>query len=311
MNMVKNPARPKFNIKNLTYKQYKEGSSFLFTLPTLLFMLVFMIIPILMGIVLSFTNWNVLSPEIRLVGLGNYIKVLSTPRFIKVLKNTIYLVILFVPLMNMIAIIMAALIGMVSNKIGNLYKSLIFYPCLISMVIVGFIWKLIFNYNNGLINTTLRLIGLDALAMDWLGNSNIVLLSITVGLIWSALGYYLVIYVAGIMSVPEELYEAAEIEGCGSVKKFFHITIPMLASSITINVVLSTMGVFTSFGIILALTQGGPGYSSQTLALEVYTYAFERLRYPEGLANGVILGIFATVVMLLELKFLLKREDVY
>lgn len=270
-----------------------------------------MVVPILMAIFLSFTNWNGLNNEISWVGISNYLAVFKTARFLTVVKNTVWLVILFVPLMNVLALIIATMIGQVTSRLANIYKSIIFYPCLIALIVVGFVWKLIFNYQNGLLNTTMRLTGLDFLVKDWLGNPDYVLFAVTFALMWSALGYYLVIYVAGIMSVPEDMYEAADIEGCPGIKKFFYITLPMMAPSITINVVLSTMNVFTSFGLIYSLTEGGPGYASQTLAMEVYTYAFQRLRYPEGLANAVILGVFSTIIMLVEMKFLLKREDVY
>jgi len=113
------------------------------------------------------------------------------------------------------------------------------------------------------------------------------------------------------MTIPKELYEASEVAGANAVQKFFHITVPLLAQSITINVVLSTIGIISCFDLPFVLTEGGPGYLSETIALKVYHYAFASQQHGYSLALAIMLAVLAIVIALLELKLLLKREDVY
>ncbi|HHW31123.1 MAG TPA: sugar ABC transporter permease [Clostridiaceae bacterium] len=309
-NTVKKGTNIKYkNVNSIEIKN--ELYYFLFTVPALVILFIFLIIPLTMGFFMSFTDWDGISTTVNFVGLKNYSSVLTTNRFRTVLKNTFYLMILFIPIMNALAVIMAVLVSTLKAKLANFFKSAIFYPNLLCLIVVGFVWRLIYDYNNGLINSTLRSIGLNSLVKDWIGDPNMVMNSIAVVFIWSCVGYYLLIYAAGIMAIPNDLYEAAEIEGCGEIKKFRFITLPMLAPSITRSIVLSTTLVFSSFGLILALSDGGPGYASQTLPLEVYHYAFIRFRTTQGLAAGMILGLLVSILIIIELNFLLKREEIY
>jgi multiple sugar transport system permease protein len=151
---------------------------------------------------------------------------------------------------------------------------------------------------------------LKVLVQDWLGQVNTVLPAMSVTIIWFAMGYYLLIYLAGLNTVPVEIYESAEVEGVSAWQKLFRITIPLIAPSITINAVLSTIGIITLFDLPYVLTRGGPGFKSQTIAMHVYAYAFQQLRTSYALALAVILGIFAILVTSIQLGFLRRREEV-
>lgn len=294
-----------------SYKTKREISGIIMSLPSFITVFLFFLLPMMLSVHYSFTDWDGISKNYSFVGLRNFRDVIGERSFKQVLFNTFYLGILYVPILNALALLFATLIYNVGKKIGNLYKSVLFFPNLLSKVVVGFVWLLMYSYQNGLFNRTLRAIGLDFLVNDWLGNLKTVLPSVSVSIIWFALGYFLIIYTAGLTTIPVELYEACDVEGASRVQKFFSITIPMLAPSITINVVLSTIGIIQTFDIPFVLTNGGPGYMSETVALQIYHYAFTNLQQGKSLALSMILAAIAVVVALLELKMLKKREEIY
>ena len=237
--------------------------------------------------------------------------VICESSFIQIILNTLYLTILYVPILNILALVLATLVFGVSRRMGNFYKSLLFFPNLLCMVVVGFIWKLMYMYDGGLINQIFNLLGLSVLAQDWLGSPSLVLASMSLSIIWFATGYYLVIYLAGLTAIPIELYESCDVEGATGMQKFLNITIPMLAPSITINIILSTIGIIACFDLPFVLTNGGPGYMSETIALQVYHYAFTNLQQGRSLALSMMLTLFAVTVAFVELKIFRKREDIY
>lgn len=152
--------------------------------------------------------------------------------------------------------------------------------------------------------------GLDNLAIEWLANTNTVLPSISVAILWFTLGYYLVIYTAGLTNIPRELYECAEIEGANGIQRLLKITLPMLVPSIKINVILSTIGAVAVFEIPKAMTNGGPGYYSQTVGLQVFSYAFG-LRLPgRALALAVIMVIITLIITAFEWFYFKGKEDI-
>jgi ABC-type sugar transport system permease subunit len=213
-----------------------------------------------------------------------------------------------VPVLNVVALLLAVAVYN-SGKAGNVYKSMLFFPNLLSMTVVALIWRIIYIHD-GLLNQFLKAVGLKALVQDWLGKVSTVLPAMSLTIIWFAVGYYLLIYLAGLNTVPVEIYESAEVEGVNPAQRLFRITIPLIAPSITINTVLSTIGIITLFDLPFVLTRGGPGYMSETLALHVYFYAFVQLKTSYALALSVILGLFATIITLIQLRLLRRREEV-
>ena len=231
----------------------------------------------------------------------------SDSSFKQIVFNTLYLTIIYVPVLNVVALLLA--VGVYNaGKAGNVYKAMLFFPNLLSMTVIGLIWNIIYRYN-GLFNQFLKIVGLKVLVQDWLGQVNTVLPAMSVTIIWFAVGYYLLIYLAGLNTVPVEIYESAEVEGVSAWQKLVRITIPLIAPSITINAVLSTIGIVTLFDLPFVLTGGGPGFKSQTIAMHVYAYAFQQLRTSYALALAVILGAFAILITSLQLRFLRRREE--
>ena len=174
---------------------------------------------------------------------------------------------------------------------------------------VGFVWRMLLNYQKGLINIRLRSLGLDFLARNWLGEINLVIPVISLVIVWFATGYYVVIYYAGLMSISPEYYEVAVVEGAGSLQKFRYVTLPLLAPAITINVVLSTMGVLGSYDLPTSLSSGGgPGYYGTTLALLIVKNVYEKYQQGKALAVAVVMTVIAVILAIIELKLLIKRE---
>lgn len=287
----------------------RQFSCFLFVLPALVVILVFFLFPMLRSLQYSLTDWDGIAREAKWVGLKNFTWVITESSFRQVFINTFYLIVLYVPVLNVIALLLAIAVYNV-GKVGNVYKSILFFPNVLSMTVVAFIWKIIYSYD-GILNQFFRAIGLEVLAQDWLGQAGTVLTALSVSIIWFAIGYYLLIYLAGLYAVPVEIYESAEVEGVNPVQKLFRITIPLIAPSITINIILSTIGIITLFDLPFVLTGGGPGYMSETIALRVYSYAFVTLQTSYALAMAVILGVFAITITLIQLRFLRRREEVF
>jgi multiple sugar transport system permease protein/raffinose/stachyose/melibiose transport system permease protein len=279
--------------------------------PSLLVLFTFFLIPVGMTLHYSLTDWNGIASNSSFIGLNNFKNIFSDKSFYTVLKNTFYLAVIYVPVLNIIALFMAILIVNVGKIIGNICKSILFFPNLLSMVVVGFIWKILLNYNNGFINIFLRSIGVGRLASDWLGSINLVLPSISASILWFATGYFIVIYISGLVSIPTDIHEACDMEGANVFQKFFIITLPLLSTSITINIVLSTIGIISTFDLPYVLTNGGPGYASETIALQIYHYAFSNLQQGRSLALSIILMFIAISVSVIELKFLRKKEVEY
>jgi ABC-type sugar transport system permease subunit len=268
---------------------------------------VFFLLPMLRALFLSFTNWDGIARTYRWTGLKNFQVVVTDSTFRQITFNTLYLAIIYVPVLNVVALLLA--VGVYNaGKMGNLYKAMLFFPNLLSMTVIGMIWNIIYGYK-GLLNQLLKAVGLKSLVQDWLGQVNTVLPATSITIIWFAVGYYLLIYLAGLNTVPVEIYESAEVEGVSARQKLLRITIPLIAPSITINAVLSTIGIITLFDLPFVLTQGGPGFKSQTIAMQVYAYAFQQLRTSYALALAVILGGFAILISALQLRFFRRREE--
>lgn len=292
------------------YKKAWSKAGLLMALPAMLSIIIFVFIPLIMNLGYSLTNYSVSTTVPRFIGLNNFRTIIKDPHFKLVIKNTVQLALLYVIGLNTLAIFISVLIVRVRRSLGNFVKSVLYFPCLLAMVVVGFIWRILFNYTNGIINKTLTTIGIpENMIPEWLGDPKMIIFSIGVTIIWFALGYYVVIYYAGLVSIPTELYEVSNIEGAGQWQEFIYVTLPLLAPSITINVVLTSMAIIGSFDLPYTLTNGGgPGKFGTTLPVWIYQTYFHDYQYGKAIAQAVLLTGVAVVIAVIELKLLLKRE---
>ena len=291
------------------YKQHWKRAGLLMSLPAIFTILIFIFIPLIMNAGYAFTDFNVSSTIPKFIGLENFKSIFKDHDFGLVCRNTIELALLYVVGLNTLAIFIAVLIARISRGFGNFIKSVLYFPCLLAMVVVGFIWRVLFNYTNGIINKVLMLVFPQDMVPEWLGAPNMIMISISITVIWYALGYYMVIYYAGLMAIPVELYEVSKIEGASNWKEFTKVTLPLLAPTITINVVLTTMAIIATFDLPYALTNGGgPGKLGTTIPIWIYQMYFINYQYGKAIALSCFLTVIAVVVAIIELKILLKRE---
>jgi ABC-type sugar transport system permease subunit len=301
------PRRSLRRVSTFTDRWAAQG--FLFVLPAFFFVAVFVIVPVILNFMLAFTNYRGFGVPYRFIGLANFTSIVTDSSFWLVLGNTFKLLVFYVVVLNVVAVFLAILIADTGARFGNFIKSLLYFPCLLAPIVVGFVWKLILNYQKGIINVGLRGLGLDVLAQNWLGEPGLVIPVISLVIVWFATGYYTIIYYAGVMAISPEYYEVATIEGASGAQKFRFVTLPLLAPAITINVVLSTMGVLGAYDLPTSLSAGGgPGYYGTSLALLVVRYVFDTYQEGKALAVAVIMTFIAIVFAFVELKLLVKRE---
>ncbi|MFB9277821.1 carbohydrate ABC transporter permease [Cohnella cellulosilytica] len=297
---------------NATATQRKKKSGWRsyaiwFILPAFLLYSLFVMTPTLSSIYLSFTSWDGISENIRYIGWDNFKEIGESPRVHNALKNTILVAIALVLLENVVALALAILVDQV-RWFRNLFRSIFYFPVLMSGIIMGFIWMIILNYNFGVVNQLLDAVGLSSLKTDWLGNPDFALLSIILSTVWKSAGYYMIIYLAGLQGIPQELLEAASIDGAGKWKQFRHVTFPLLAGATTVCVMLSMINSLKLFDQIAVMTNGGPGFATETLTYIIYRVAFGEGRQGFGTALAMVLFALILIISLVQIRLLRKRE---
>jgi raffinose/stachyose/melibiose transport system permease protein len=272
----------------------------------LLIYVVFFVYPTITGFYYSFTDWNSSSTEIHFVGLKQIQDVLSNPGFLHALKNTFIFALVTTLGKNVIPIILAVLLT-AAIRTKNVLRAIYFSPAILNVVAVGLVFQGLLNPYNGFVNNVLRSVGLDALALGWIGDPKLSIYMACLMEIWKAAGITMAIYIAGVQNISRDYYEAAEIDGASAWSQFTHITLPLLMPAITINVMLSLIYGFRMFEIIYFLTQGGPGTSSEVIMTMVYKYMGQGL-YGYSSAMNLILVVMIIVISIPILSFMRKRE---
>lgn len=284
--------------------------SILFFAPALLVMLIFFVVPILSSFYYALFDWNVLSPESKFLGLGNFIELFASKHFLIALKNTLLYAILVAFFNNFFGLLLA--LGLDKGlKTRNLLRTVFFIPSLLSLVITGYTWSFIYHPELGLPKFLSDVFHMSIFYQDWLGSMQLVIYSIIFVAIWQYSGYYMIIYLTGLQSIPPEMYEAGMIDGANWWTQFKHITFPLLAPVITIGSVTATIGSMKVFDIIYVMTKGGPGFASETLTTYLFTQAFYSNRAGYGVAISVVLFALVFLLTILQLGVLKKRENIY
>ncbi|HJB01811.1 MAG TPA: sugar ABC transporter permease [Candidatus Mediterraneibacter merdavium] len=272
-------------------------------LPGFIIFTIGLIIPLLLALRYSFTSWDGMSTEKVFVGFNNYIDLFKDENFRDAWVFTIKFTIGNTIIQNVVALLFAVALDS-GIKAQKIYRTILFIPCLISAVIVGFVWLKIFSNVlpeiNAMLGTNINFL--------LFGSKDTVLSGLLIANNWQWIGYWMLIYLAGLQSVPAELYEAAKVDGAGAVKRFFNVTIPMLAPSITICVVGITTGSLKVYDLLVSSTKGGPGRASTSIIYETYTTAINGRQYGYGSAMSVTLVIVLLLVAMIQVKGLKKRE---
>jgi len=280
-------------------------SGVLFLLPALLIFGMFFYLPFLQSIYYSFTEWNALKPP-RFIGFDNYVNLLKDQRMKDGFFNTMKMVVFGVIVQNTLALFLAVMLNKPFRTKAFLRTSL-YLPIVISLVVTSIIWGQLLNYE-GLFNGILVRVGLESIIQDWLGTVQTAFPTIILLTQWQGIGYCAIIYLAGLQSIPNDIYEAAEIEGAKGFTLFRTITLPMLMTTVSVVLFLIIVGGLRLFELPYILTNGGPGTSSYTLFLAVYNAAFQNTQYGYATAASIVLAFFIIIVAIVQLRITSKRE---
>lgn len=290
-------------------KKLKENLiGILFILPGFLGFILFVLIPVIMSFGLSFTEWNFLKgiSSIKFIGIKNFIELFKDEWFIISYKNNIIFTLISIPILTSLGLIMAVIINKYI-KFGKFIRMLIFIPYIASIVAVAAVWQMLLHPTFGPVNNFLKSLGLVNVP-GWLTSFKWSLPSIMFIYIWQQLGYFIVVFIAGLKNIPEEIYEAAKIDGASEINQFFKITIPMVAPTTFFLVTMGIIGSFKVFDHIKILTNGGPGNSSTVMAFYIYKTAFENFNI--GYANTLAWALFLLVFIVTVIQWKLQKKYV-
>lgn len=277
---------------------------YLFLVPACVVLATFVLYPALKAVYLSFTNFNMIR-EAEFVGFANYINVWRDPFFWAALKNTLLYMVVVVPVLVVAPIFLAALVNKHIPGIAFI-RAAIYLPVITSLVISGLIWKWVYE-EQGILNYVLLASGITTDPVAFLTDPANALFSVMAVTIWSGMGYYMVIYLAGLQSIPRHLYEVAEVEGVSAWQQMIHITIPLLRPSIAVVTVMSSIAAMKVFEEVYVMTQGGPMDSTKTLVYYLYESAFSEFEMGYASAIGVVLFLLTLVFSLINLRFLREK----
>lgn len=291
-------AKKKNSMEQRMTRQY-----LVLVLPGVIIFTIGLIIPLILALRYSFTSWDGMSAEKTFVGLKNYMDLMKDSDFWNAWWFTLKFTIGNTIIQNVVALFLAMAVDS-GIKAQKVYRTILFIPCLISAVIVGFVWLKMFSNVLPAINDALG-ININFLLF---GDKKTVLAGLLIANNWQWLGYWMLIYLTGLQSVPSDLYEAAKVDGAGPVQRFFNVTIPMLAPAITICVVGITTGSLKVYDLLVSSTKGGPGRASTSMIYQTYTTAINGRQYGYGCAMSVTLVLVLLLVAMIQVKGLKSKE---
>lgn len=265
--------------------------------PSFVILVLVAVAPIAYAVYLSFTNYSILGGG-RFTGVDNYERIAGDPSFWAALRNTLVFTLVTVPTQTALALLIAAVLARVFRPaFRRIVQSALFLPAIVAAVTAGTIWRVMLATDGGTVNELLTALGLPD--VDWLGQTTTAGLSVCIVIVWKNVGYFLVIYQAAVLSVPEEQYEAASLDGAGGWRSFRHITLPALRPVTFLVLVLGTIWSFQTFDLVYTLTGGGPGTATSTLVYLVYTTGLEQLDmgYASAIAFVLLLVILCFAVI--------------
>ena len=281
-----------------------------FLSPPLIVFSIFVLIPLINSFYYSFTNWNGFNSEYDFVGLENYTRIASDNLFQNSIFNTVIWLISAILIPTILGLLLALLIDS-QVRGSNFFKSIFYLPICLSAVVVGQIWIWIYQQEWGLLNTIINLFRENSFEYAWLSKPDTSLYSVIIAWSWQQTALSMVIYLAGLTSIPKNLLEASQIEGANIFQRTFFIVIPLLIPATIIVVALSMINSLKGFDILYIMTQGGPFHSSDTLAMHMYNESFRKYRMGYGSAISVVLFFIAVTIIGIYFRQLKKLDELY
>jgi raffinose/stachyose/melibiose transport system permease protein len=268
-----------------------------YLLPSLLLFLFVVIAPIVAAAYYSTFKWPG-GLKMTPIGAGNWIEMLHDSIFWLSFRNNIFLTVFCLIGQIGLAFVFAALLNTKGLRIKNLHRSIAYFPVTVSAVVVGFVWTMIYDYNYGILNLIFHSLGMEDMVKPWLSEPGSIMTVVSIPLIWQYIGLYLVIILAAMTSISNEIFEMAEIDGAGTFKKSIYITLPMIRGTLITCVMLCISGNMRAFDHIYAMTRGGPGYASSVMAMYAYNVSFMQVNmgYGSTLSLGILILSLALIV---------------
>lgn len=277
-----------------------------FAIPSAIIYTTLLAVPILIALVLSFVDWNGFG-AMTYVGFSNFTKIFKDRIFGVAVTNTVIITFVQTLLCNVLGLAMAILVNR-NDRVTSMFRALYFIPYVLGGVAIAFVWKVIFSYN-GVLNLILDAVGLDQWITAFTATRTGALTCIIVVGTWSSLGYYMMIYLAALQSVPQELYEAATVDGASGWKRFRHITLPLITSGTMVSVLMSLINGLKAYDLVKIMTDGGPGNLTETIVYSIVRYGFSNNKMGYASALAVVLFIAISAFSLIVLQLFQRKED--
>lgn len=285
-------------------EKFKTG---LFLFPALFIYIIVVVFPTVYSLFLSFCDWNGLGAK-KFVGLKNYIQLFTSDSvFYTALRNNIIWIILTICLTVLLALLLALVLNR-SFRGRIVYRAIFYFPYMLSWIIVGIIWKWMYNPNFGLINQVLGMVGLDSLKGAYLSNTKMALYCVFIAALWQGLGQPMLYFLAGLQTLPNDILEAAKIDGAGKFNLFFRVIVPMLKETFVIVLATQIIASMKVYDIVYVMTDGGPANSTQTLATYMYNQTFTYSNLGVGSAIATVMVLIMMVVIVPYVAFSTKDE---
>jgi len=293
---------------SLTRKKKKSGSKigFLYLLPALIAYGYVVIVPTFQSLWFSFFKWNGIT-EAQWVGLNNYIGFLSNPLIKQAFSHTLVLILFYSVLPISLGLLSAALISKTQIRFSGFFRSVIFLPQILTSVVIAVIWRQIFS-TDGILNDALRAVGLESLTQPWLGSFTFTLPVLGLAGSWTTMGLCMLLFISGTANISTELYDAAKLDGAGAIREFFSVTLPGLRPQLAVAMTLTLIAALRVFDLVWLTTRGGPGTSSITPSVLLYSKAFTQSDVGAGAAIGVLLAILALLVALVIVRVMDDKD---
>ncbi len=290
-------------------KMRRNGFLLFCIVPSLVLYLYFMVYPSVTVFINSAFSWSGLSPVKEFIGFENFKTLFADERFWTAFKNTVFLMIMVTIITMVLSMFLAYTLTRTKLREKNLYRTLFFFPNVLSVVVIGVLFEQIYAPQTGILNAGLSKLGLSEFAHAWLGEPETVLGAIGVAMVWQAFGYYMVMYLAGMDSISPELYEVADIEGASKAYQFFHVTLPLMWEIVRVTLVFFIItNINMSFLFVSVMTDGAPNGSSEVLLSYMYRQAFTNANFGYAMAVAVIIFLFSFALALVINKLTESKE---
>ena len=264
-----------------------------FALPAMLLFAFVVLVPSVRGVYYAFTDWDGLDPDLSFIGLGNFVEMPRDPAAVQAIWHTLLIAGSITIIQNGFGLLLALGVN-AAIRSRNVLRVFLFAPAVVTPIVTAYLWRNLLG-PDGAVNSLLGTVGLSSWEQDWLGDPQLALWSVVGVVVWQFAGYSMVIFLAGLQSVPREIYEAADMDGASPVRRFWSVTRPLLAPAFTVNLMLSIIGGIKLFDQVYALTNGGPGHATDTISTLIFKDAFTLGEFGYSIALAVVLTVIVAV----------------